>query len=47
MIAPRWAGQLSYTLRYLWTSEGRYSLSNRKWSLTMFSVKRERQWEVG
>lgn len=40
-------GLLSYTLRYLWTSEGRYSLSKRKWSLTILSVKRERQWEVG
>lgn len=38
---------LSYTLRYLRTSLGRYSLSNRKWSPTMLSVRREHQWEVG
>lgn len=37
----------SYTLRYLWTSAGRCVLSNRKWSATMLSVRRERQWEVG
>lgn len=38
---------VAYTLRYLWTSLGRYSLSNRKWSPTTLSVRRERQWEVG
>lgn len=38
---------LSYTLRYLWTSLGRYSLSKTKWSLTMLSVSLERQWETG
>lgn len=45
-----WYGTLkivSYTLRYLWTSAGRCVWSNRKWSATMLSVRRHRQWEVG